>query len=352
MAVKNRSTDQPGVPVNDATKFLNGAVPSAYAAVKDSDLSTSDITTNNVTSTLHGFAPKSPADTAKFLRGDTTPSWAVAFPLITQGRLTLTSTLAVTTADVTGAVSVFFTPYGGNRVALYTSSLWQLYTFTELTLAVGTLTNDLPYDVFLYDNSGTLTLESVAWTNKTTRATALTTQDGVYVKTGSTNKKYLGTFHTTSTTTTEDSATKRLLWNYYNRVARQLMRQETSASWAYTTATTRQANGNTANQLAIVQGVIESPLEITLVTSSANTNTGVLTQVGIGEDSTTSYATGSAPGSFTTAVANGQTSLVATVRRYPSAGYHFYSWNEFSSAVGATTWFGTVNGTFTGIVWG
>ena len=60
----------------DATKFLNGAATPAYAQVKDSDLSTSDITTNDVSTTKHGFAPKAPNDTSKFLRGDGT--WAVA----------------------------------------------------------------------------------------------------------------------------------------------------------------------------------------------------------------------------------------------------------------------------------
>lgn len=58
----------------DATQFLNGAATPAFAAVKDSDLSTSDITTNNVSTTKHGFVPKAPNDTSKFLRGDGT--WA------------------------------------------------------------------------------------------------------------------------------------------------------------------------------------------------------------------------------------------------------------------------------------
>lgn len=58
----------------DATKFLNGAANPAYAEVKDSDLSLSDITTNDVSTTKHGFVPKAPNDTTKFLRGDGT--WA------------------------------------------------------------------------------------------------------------------------------------------------------------------------------------------------------------------------------------------------------------------------------------
>ena len=43
--------------------------------VTDANLSTSDITTNDVSTAKHGFAPKAPNDTAKFLRGDGT--WAV-----------------------------------------------------------------------------------------------------------------------------------------------------------------------------------------------------------------------------------------------------------------------------------
>jgi len=60
----------------DATKFLNGAAAPAYASVKDSDLSTSDITANDVSNTKHGFQPKSPADATKFLNGAAAPAYA------------------------------------------------------------------------------------------------------------------------------------------------------------------------------------------------------------------------------------------------------------------------------------
>src|SRR5690349_21382145 len=42
----------------------------------DADMTSSDVTTNNVTSSKHGFAPKSPADATQFLNGDTTPAFA------------------------------------------------------------------------------------------------------------------------------------------------------------------------------------------------------------------------------------------------------------------------------------
>lgn len=52
---------------NNATQFLDGT--GAFDTVKDSDLSTSDITTNNVSITKHGFAPKAPNDANQYLNG-------------------------------------------------------------------------------------------------------------------------------------------------------------------------------------------------------------------------------------------------------------------------------------------
>jgi hypothetical protein len=327
----------------DATMFLNGAATPAYALVKDSDLSTSDITTNNVTTAKHGFITKAPNDTAQVFRGDA--AWGVGFAQVCQGRLTLTTGTPVTSADVTGATNIFFAPYGGNRIALYTSSAWKLYTFTELTLALGTLTNDLPYDVFVHDSSGTLTLTAVAWSSKTVRATALTTQDGVLVKTGSTDRRYLGTFHTTATTTTEDSLAKRLLWNYYNRVRRPMRVLETTDSWTYTTATLRQANGAAANQLAIVVGVAEVGIEVRVVAINSNSGANVLTTTSIGEDSTSATIAGALAGTTYSQGAGQPLSLQAGLTKHPAIGYHFYAWLEYSGASGTTTWYGDNGGT-------
>ncbi len=132
---------------------------------------------------------------------------------VCDGRLTLTTATPVTTSDVTAAATVYFTPYAGNRIALYDGAAWTMLTFAEISIALGTLTNDLPYDVFAYNNAGVVACEILAWTSKTARATALVLQDGVLSKTGALTRRYLGSFHTTATTTTEDSLVKRLLFN-------------------------------------------------------------------------------------------------------------------------------------------
>lgn len=62
---------------NTATNFLDGT--GAWDSVKDSDLSTSDIVTNDVTTAKHGFVPKAPNSVYKYLRGDA--SWAQTMPI-------------------------------------------------------------------------------------------------------------------------------------------------------------------------------------------------------------------------------------------------------------------------------
>ncbi len=57
---------------NDTSEFLRG--DGAWAAPTDASLTVSDVTTNNVSTTAHGFVPKAPNVTTEFLRGDGT--WA------------------------------------------------------------------------------------------------------------------------------------------------------------------------------------------------------------------------------------------------------------------------------------
>lgn len=267
-------------------------------------------------------------------------------PSVCEGRLTLTTGVPVTTADVTGATSIYFTPFRGNRISLYDgSSAWVSLTFTEKTLALGTLTNDLPYDVFAYNNSGVVALELLAWTSKTARATALVLQDGVLVKTGATTRRYLGTFHTTATTMTEDSAAKRLLWNYYNRTSRVLRTLEATDSWTYTTATLRQARATASNQVEAVVGVAEVVLALAAIGIVSNSGAGVLVVTSIGIGSTSATGAGVLVSTFYTAVAGAPVTGQAQLTTTPPIGYQFYPWLEYSAASGTSTWYGDNGGT-------
>ncbi len=176
---------------------------------------------------------------------------------LSDGRLTLTSGVPVTTSDVTGAATVYYTPYIGNNISLYDGADWNVLTFTELSIAVPA-TTDTVYDFFIYDNAGTATPELQPWTNTTTRAVGLVRQDGVYVKASDATRKYVGSFSTTSVAgQTEDSLANRYLWNYYNRVNRAMKATDATASWTYSLTAYRQARASTANQLNFLLGKSE-----------------------------------------------------------------------------------------------
>lgn len=261
-------------------------------------------------------------------------------------RLTLTSVTPVTTSDVTAATTIYMTPYKGNKVALYDGTNWHVRTSAEMSIAVPATTSTM-YDLFCYDNAGTATLELLAWTNDTTRATALVLQNGVLCKTGALTRRYVGSFRTTGVSgQTEDSFANRFVWNYYNRVPRTMRRFETTASWNYsTTGVARQANGSTSNQLNFIVGWSEDEVTANLTATVKSTLAGDVVSAWIGLDSTTAVPTGtsySAPYIPVNAYVIG---LVCVYRGFPGVGKHFLSWIEDPAVVtGTVTWFGNSQG--------
>ena len=260
-----------------------------------------------------------------------------------QARLTLATGDPHPTTDQTAKTSVFITPYQGNLVSLFDGTRWQLYTLSEVTLALGTLTADRNYDVFLYDNAGTLTGEfSAAWNvDNITRTDALTTQDGVDVKSGATTRRYVGTIRTVTTTTTEDSRVKRFVWNNQNRVLRAMSRFDSTVTWTYTTATYRQANAAPANQLDVVCGKAgASVIEVYVQGRVINSTGGVGFSLAIGEDGTTAHADGIIVRLGANDSASEAEPMPASLRVNVALGRHYYVWLEQSSATGTTTWTG------------
>lgn len=291
-------------------------------------------------------------------------AWTSAAPasgaLVNDFRLTLTTGVPVTTSDVTGATTIYCTPYTGNQISLYSGSAWVTRSSAQFSLALGTLTSGKVYDVFCYDNAGTPTLEfSAAWNSSTARfasgpyATALPKQDGVYVKSTDgtaidATRRYLGTFYTVSTTQTEDSVSKRYLWNYYNRILRPLRKVEATATWTYTTDAFQQARATSTNQIETVIGVAEDLVEVQVRAFATASTAPVQVTAGIGLDSTTVNSGDSIP-----CICNGATGDSITSSLYSavaSAGRHYWAWLERSAAAGTTTWSGTNGVTTAGIV--
>ena len=135
-------------------------------------------------------------------------------PIFARGRLTLTKEEPVTTADVSGAATLYFTPYLG------------CYDFDEVSLALGGFAANTNQDIFL---ENLVTLSATQWTNITTRATALVREQGYLGKTGDLGKRFIGTININPTGgQVEDTLIYRGVWNNYNQVFRAFHVDETT----------------------------------------------------------------------------------------------------------------------------
>jgi len=184
-------------------------------------------------------------------------------------------------------------------------------------LSLSGYTADKNYDIWIYNNAGTLTLASTVWTDDTTRATALTTQDGIYVKSGATNYRYIGTIRITSTTgQCEDSVTKRFVWNCYNQVERYLLQTTSVASYSTSSTTWHPLLNDSAFRFSAVVG-LSALITIDVNSAGYGSTNGY---VGVGVDSTSvnsaQIRTGGGGGSYIV-------SMFARLKYY-HFGYHYY----------------------------
>jgi len=242
---------------------------------------------------------------------------------VMDGRLTLESGVPVSTTDQSAKTTLYLTPYKGDKIALYDGvGVWNVLTFAELSLDISGYTASKPYDIWVYNNAGAAALDSTIWTDGTTRATALTTQNGVLVKTGATTRRYIGTIYINSSgSQSDDALAKRFVWNYYNQEQRQVQIYQSTASWTYGTDTWRSLNNSTANRVQIVVG-LPTTVDLrcaTLVVYSA----AAIAHVGIGEDKTNGSDC-TIPSRFKLTTASMQVDLVALLCKKAASGFHYY----------------------------
>jgi hypothetical protein len=343
------------------------------------------------------------------------PSSSSASGQLVEGRLTLQSGTPVPTSDLTAQTTIYFTPYLGNKITLWDGAAWIDTEFTEISLALGTLTTASNYDVYAYLNAGVVALDapvawraggqaitgatnatpivitanshglqngdvvyisevggntaangtwvvanvaantyeltgsvgngaytaSTGWHNARVGATVPSIQDGRYCQTGDKTRLYLGTFRTTSTTTTEDSmggsasqtGGKRFLWNYYNRVTRQLAVFDSTSTWAYTTATWRAANAISANRVEMVIGLDEEAMSASCVATVGlqNNSSGTSAKITLALDTTAVPWNGLAAGAYVNGTTVNRIPLTAAFARTVRPGYHWLQWLEMGT---------------------
>lgn len=279
--------------------------------------------------------------------------------------LTASITSRVVPAGV-WSTTIRYSPYTHNRIFIFDGTRWKAYTFSELSLAV-TCTAGYSYDVFVYDNSGTPTLETAEWDNATvtmtiatpcvvtwtsnplrngdqvifsttgalptgltagttyfvvnagadgagkfrvaaalngadintsgsqsgthtahsrsTHVNNLTTQDGVYVKSGATTRRYVGCFVGNASNTVIDQGgahffpTLRLIWNAENRVKRDFLTcpgyAAAQSSFSTTSGTPVQWNGGTNSSAQFIFGLSYEPISMVQYTMYSQSDTSI-----------------------------------------------------------------------------
>lgn len=259
-----------------------------------------------------------------------------------QGRLTLATGAPASSADISGAGTLYFTPYRGNRVGLYAPGYgWRLHPFTELSVSLAGRAGGKNIDVFLYNDAGALALRLEEWASDLVRAAALARQDGVYVLADAPEQRYLGTLHTSAPGLCADSRTQRLVWNYDNRLRRPFELNDPTAFWSYSQAAYRPWNNSTAHRIHFVIGVDEDPLYAHFQCEVFNT-TGVLLYAGLGLDSAAASGATVVTGAYAG-------SAHAVYHDRPGSGYHYLQALEYGYGGGESYFYGSNGPTRSGL---
>lgn len=288
-------------------------------------------------------------------------------PIVPSGRLTLSTAVPVTSSDVTGATTVYYTPYKGNSIQLYDGTNWVFKTFTELSQATtdntkspAAVANNSNYDVFVRNDSGTLrATRGPAWTSDTARGTGAGTTElehfeGRYVNkvaisNGPTARRglYVGTIRSNGTASIDmayggsgagGSAAMIGVWNMYNRVDVAGSILDSTDSWSYNSTTIRSMNNSTGNRASMVRGLNEDAVEAAALLNCTTNATGNRAISGVCVSATNSRTAG--PIGFSSSAANSATMSTHYYYGLPGLGFQFLQAVEAIDTATAITIYG------------
>lgn len=220
---------------------------------------------------------------------------------IPQGRLTLTTNVPVLTTDVTAVSSIFYTPYIGNTLPIYSGTTFVNQTFSQLTLTINSTNHPASqvFDVYALMSGGVLTLAAMYWGSNTSRSTTLggktgtgnatiTQKNGLWVNNAAISASdafnnntglaipqfqgtYLGSFYTTGSgqtgvnikpaATANGSGNVVGLFNAYNRVGLKSISRDNTSSYTYATNAWRPMNASNNNRITWLDGLQQISVE-------------------------------------------------------------------------------------------
>jgi len=231
--------------------------------------------------------------------------------------------------------TLYLVPWNGNRICLWDGSRWRLYTTAQLSLSLAGVVSGNAYDVFVYDNAGTLTLELFQWTSVTARV-ALGSQDGILVKGSDAKRRFLGSICSGTSGVVEDSAVKRFVWNAYNRLRRPLIITDPTSTWTDNSNVWHQARANGANCVQLMCGNAYSMLDLDVTACFYASAVWVTVLTGVGEDVTNGIVNQTVCRGDSQ-VANGPVTFsTGRLQKFAPLGYHSYNWLLYVAPSGQT----------------
>jgi len=295
-----------------------------------------------------------------------------ASPITPGGRLTLTSNTPVMNAAATAQSTVYYAPHVHAYVPIYDGSSWAMTAFTQRSLSLNSTDNvsGSLYDVFVFDNSGTLTLGTgPAWSSSTSRGTGAGTtelemKDGILtnkvsitlkaggstVGTPAANRAtFLGTiycsangqtgFNPTPAAASGGSAPFVYLSNAYNREPITLRCQDSKASWTYNSTAWQSSDASTSNRGTFVDGIQASDIFADFQAYVQGNTTGPGSAVlGLFLDATSGTPTSASEGAASSVVIGHSLSVAAAWT--PQLGLHYVQAAEARSGANSVTFLG------------
>jgi hypothetical protein len=293
-----------------------------------------------------------------------------------RGRLTLTTLVPLLTGAVSGAGTVYFTPYGGNLVPVWSASLNAFVptVFAELSNALAESStgkagpsaagNNQNLDLFVWSDAGTPRLtRGPAWSTDKLRGTGAGTTELERVQGFLVNKvaiangpgaglgTYVGTIRTNGTATVDfnpggvaagGTAAVFGLWNAFNRVKARGFVGDNGNSWAQTNGAVRAANSSSTMRVSRISGQAEDSFWAQYAGVASN-SVGARVQAGVCYDSTSVF---SGRNVATSTAVNGLLFPTFGDHAVVDEGWGFMQAGEFAENSGTPTWYGDNGGLF------
>ena len=235
---------------------------------------------------------------------------------VCNGRLTLTSATPILTTTVSGATTVYFTPYNGNLVPVWNGTNFIDTIFAEVSQATTDTTKSPAavaassvYDIFGWVSGSTFyATRGPAWTSGTGRGTGVGTTQLTRVQGTLVNQysivngpaagygTYLGTIASNASSTIDfifgaaasgGTAAVLNLWNMYNRVQIGTTVTDSGASYSYSSSAWRQARASAGNKISFVSGLAEDSMSVSYSAAGIATANTKFGSIATGLNSTT-----------------------------------------------------------------